>query len=286
MIEPKPLKKGSKIALVSTARKVSKEEMQFAISVFQSWGLEVLEGKNLYQTDHQFAGTDTERISDLQSALDNPKIEAIICARGGYGTARIIDQIDFSAFKKNPKWIVGFSDVTVLHCHLQNMGFCSIHAIMPILFENPKAQKSIDSLKEALFGQKITYPQTYPLPEAEMVGGNLSIIHNLIGTKSDINTDNKILFLEDIDEYYYHIDRMINHLERADKLSKLKALVIGHFTDLKDNKIPFGKTVKEIILDTVSKYNYPVFFDFAAGHDFDNLALVLGRKWKNETYLQ
>lgn len=282
MIEPKLLKTGSKIALISTARKVSKAEMQCAISVFQSWDLEVIEGKNLYQVDNQFAGSDAERIADLQAALDNPEIEAIICARGGYGTARIIDHIDFTEFKKHPKWVVGFSDVTVLHCHLQRMGYCSIHAIMPILFENPKAQKSIDSLKEALFGETITYPKNYQLPDAEMAGGNLSIVHNLIGTKSDIDTTDKILFLEDIDEYYYHIDRMINHLERAGKLSKLKALVVGHFTDLKDNTIPFGKSVKEMILDTVSKYNYPVLFDFPAGHDFDNLAIVFGRKFRNE----
>lgn len=282
MIEPKLLKTGSKIALISTARKVSVQEMKFAISVFQSWGLEVVEGKNLYQVDNQFAGTDAERISDLQWALDNPEIEAIVCVRGGYGTARIIDHIDFTGFKKNPKWIVGFSDVTVLHCHLQNMGYCSIHAIMPILFENPKAQPSIESLKEALFNKNITYPQRYTLPEAEIVGGNLSIVHNLIGTKSDIDTTDKILFLEDIDEYFYHIDRMINHLERANKLSNLKALVIGYFTDLKDNSIPFGKSVKEIILDNVSKYNYPVLFDFQAGHDFDNLAIVFGRKWTKE----
>lgn len=281
MIEPKLLKKGSKIALISTARKVSEQEMKYAISVFQSWGLEVVCGKNLYQTENQFAGSDVQRTEDLQWALDSPDIEAIICARGGYGTARIIDSIDFSAFKKNPKWVVGFSDVTVLHCHLQALGYCSIHGIMPILFENPKAEKSVLSLKEALFTGNVSYPENYKLPEVEIVGGNLSIIHNLIGTKSDLGTTGKILFLEDIDEHFYHIDRMINHLKRAHKLSNIKALVIGHFTDLKDNTIPFGKTVKEIILETVSKYDYPVIFDFPAGHDFNNLAIVFGKNFKN-----
>lgn len=278
MIAPKTLKIGSKIALISTARKVSCLEMQAAISIFQSWGLQVVEGKNLYQIDNQFAGNDSQRTEDLQMALNNPEIEAIICARGGYGTARIIDKIDFCGFIKNPKWVVGFSDVTVLHAYLHNLGFCSIHAIMPILFDKPMAQKSIESLKNALFGVNIAYDFSNILPDAEIVGGNLSIIHQQIGTKSDIDTANKILFLEDIDEYYYHIDRMINHLDRAGKLSKLKALVLGHFTDLKDNVTPFGKTLNEIILETVSKYKYPVYFDFPAGHNFDNLAIVFGRK--------
>lgn len=283
MVHPKSLQKGDKIKLISTARKVSPDEIKDAITTFESWGLSVTLGSSLFNEDHQFAGTDEERAKDLQNAINDPSIHAIICVRGGYGTDRIVDRIDFSAFLTHPKWIVGFSDVTVLHNHIHNLGVITIHSTMPLLFSKPEQKEAIKSLHDALFGHPIRYTiPTHSLSqlqniEGTIVGGNLSIVNNLIGTPSDIDTTDKILFLEDLDEYLYHIDRMMMHLKRSGKLSLLRALVIGHFSDMNDNTIPFGKSAEEIVIDITKEYNFPIFFNFPAGHLNNNLAIKLGQ---------
>ncbi|MCB0380267.1 MAG: LD-carboxypeptidase [Flavobacteriales bacterium] len=282
MEKPPSLKKGDKIAIISTARKIFKIELEPAVAIIKSWGLEPVFGKNLFNENHQFSGTTKERVADLQNALDNSEIKAIICARGGYGTVQVIDQIDFSNFKKNPKWIVGYSDVTVLHNHINtNFNIQTLHASMPINFAT-NTKEALESLKETLFGALPIYTcdvdELNKLGDAtgELVGGNLSIIYSLTGTRSQINTKGKILFLEDLDEYLYHIDRMMMNLKLAGLLTELKGLIVGGMSDMNDNTVPYGKTAKQIIFDVVKEYNYPVCFEFPAGHIKDNRALMMG----------
>lgn len=295
MQQPAFLKKGDKIGIIAPARKVSKKDIQPAIRLFNNWGLEVVLGKNLFHQDNQFSGTDAERAEDLQSMLDDTSVKAIISARGGYGTLRIIDKINFSKFKKHPKWIVGYSDVTVLHSHIHTLGIGTLHATMPINFEKPVVSgvepntEATETLRKALFGEKLIYEtDVHPLNKtaknavikAEVVGGNLSLLYALTGSISDIDTKGKILFIEDLDEYLYHIDRMMVSLKRAGKLSHLKALVVGGMTEMKDNTVPFGKTAEEIIIDAVKDYKYPVCFNVPAGHIDKNFALYFGKKAK------
>ncbi|PJA09573.1 MAG: LD-carboxypeptidase [Flavobacteriales bacterium CG_4_10_14_0_2_um_filter_32_8] len=282
MEKPRYLRKGDKIAIVATARKVSLAELQPAIEVFNNWGFEVILGKNLLNEDDQFSGTTTQRVQDLQQALDDNTIKAIFCARGGYGTVKIIDGLDFSEFQKHPKWIVGYSDVTVLHNHInQNFNIQTLHATMPINFSTNSVE-SLQSLKNALFGEKLSYQfDTHLLNRkgeaaGELVGGNLSIIYSLTGSVSQLDTKNKILFIEDLDEYLYHIDRMMMNLKRVGMLKNLSGLIVGGMTAMKDNTIPYGKTAEEIILDAVKEYDYPVCFGFEAGHISTNLALKMG----------
>jgi muramoyltetrapeptide carboxypeptidase len=286
MITPKALNIGDRIAIVATARKISLEEIEAAIKTFTDWGLEVVLGDNLFKTDHQFAGTDEERTADLQQMLDDNSIKAIISARGGYGTVRIIDKLDFSGFVSNPKWIVGYSDVTVLHSHIYtNFGIQTLHATMPLNFKDASTD-ALESLRKALFGEKVEYnfdPGTLSRPgkaKGVLTGGNLSILYSLIGTVSDIDTDGKILFIEDLDEYLYHVDRMMMNLKRAGKLSNLAGLVVGALSKMNDNAISFGKTAEEVVFDAVKEYDYPVAFGFPAGHINDNRALIIGRKAK------
>lgn len=284
MQKPTNLKQGDKIAIVSTARKLSLEELKPGIEVLKSWGLEVVLGSNLFEEDNQFAGTTKQRITDFQIALNDESIKAIFCARGGYGTVQIIDELDFANFIKAPKWIVGYSDVTVLHNHInQNFNVQTLHAAMPFGFKDNTVE-ALNSIKKVLFGEQLTYEfDKHPFnrngeANGELVGGNLSILYSLTGTESQINTNGKILFLEDLDEYLYHIDRMMMNLDRAGMLDGLAGLVVGGMTDMNDNTVPYGKTAKEIIQQTVSKYNYPVCFDFYAGHLNDNRALPMGGK--------
>ncbi|MFC5269227.1 S66 peptidase family protein [Adhaeribacter terreus] len=282
------LQAGDKIAIVSTARKVSLEEMQPAINVLQSWGLEVILGETIGAEFHQFAGPDELRRNDLQRFLNDASVKAILCARGGYGTARILDELDFTKFAQNPKWVIGFSDVTALHAHLYQLGFESLHAIMPILFPREGSEAALESLRKILFGEAIFYEvpahtfNRLGTAEGKLVGGNLSILHTIIGTRSDFDYSGKILFLEDLDEYLYHLDRMLVHLDRCGKLQNLAGLIIGHMSDMKDNLIPFGQNAYEIIREHTAKYNFPVCFDFPVGHEAHNLALVCGRKVKLE----
>ena len=275
------LKKGDKIAITCPAKKLPKP-MDDAVALLKSWGLEVVIGETVNASYHQFAGDDDLRAKDLQRFIDDDSIKAIIAARGGYGTVRIIDKIDFSRFATNPKWIVGFSDITILHAHLfANYRAQTIHGQMPVNI--PDASKySLDTLRRALFGEDLSYQfNSNDLNRAGeatgvLIGGNLSLLIAVLGSVSDYDYDGKILFIEDVGEYLYSIDRMIRALDRAGKLKNLAGLVVGGFTDLKDNDIPFGQTVPEIIMEVVKGYNYPVCFDFPAGHIPDNQSLVLG----------
>lgn len=292
MIRPDFLTKGDKIAIVATARKVSPEEIQPSVDLFRLWGLEVLYDDRLFAADNQFAGPDELRAASLQQYLDNPEVKAIVCARGGYGTVRIIDRLDFTAFARNPKWIVGYSDVTVLHSHIHNnLGISTLHATMPLNIPADATDKrypSIESMKAALFGNLQSYNASQLLtPSSEhnrrgrcrgqVVGGNLSILYSLCGSLSDINTEGKILFIEDLDEYLYHIDRMMQNLKRTGKLQKINGLIVGAMSDMHDNTIPYGKTAEKIALEAVADYDYPVLFSENFGHvGTGNLALPLG----------
>ncbi len=298
MITPKYLEKGDKIAIIAPARCINFDEVHPSIRLFQKWGLEVVLGTNIFRKCNQFSGKDELRQADLQQVLDDESIRAIICARGGYGTVRIVDQLDFSTFCTHPKWIIGYSDITVLHAHIQrHFGIETLHATMPVnITSDTVVNDSQETLKNALFGKSISYrfPRN-PLSrsgeaDAVLVGGNLSILYSLMGSDSEIDTAGKILFLEDVDEYLYHIDRMMMNLKRAGKLTNLKGLIVGGMDRMKDNTIPFGKTANEIIADVTREFPYPVCFDFPAGHGETNLALILGRKVKftvdNEISLQ
>lgn len=282
---PPYLKKGDTVALVCTARKFTPEEAQPAVELLKSWELNVRLGKTIGLDIFQLGGSDTERAEDFQTMLDNNSVKAIWCARGGYGTVRIIDQINFSGFLQKPKWIMGFSDVTVLHSHIHNLGVATIHSIMP--FSVPKAEPTAkESLKKALFGEKISYEipnspyNKQGFAKGILVGGNLSILYSLLGSKSSISTENKILYIEDLDEYLYHIDRMMMNLKRNGYLDKVKGIIVGGMTDMHDNQIPFGMNANEIILDVTQEYDIPICFDFPAGHLADNRALILGKEIK------
>jgi len=278
------LKLGDTIAIVASARKISREEMQPAINIFTSWGLKVNINDDLFQSENQFAGSDEIRAKNLQQFLDDNSIRAIFCARGGYGTVRIIDKLNFDKFSKNPKWIVGYSDITVLHSHIHSkLKIETLHGTMPINMQLQNAnEESILSVRNFLFGEKVSYEiPTHPLnkegeAKAQLIGGNLSVLYSLLGSDSDIDTKGKILFLEDLDEYLYHIDRMMMNMQRNRKLAHLSGLIIGGMSDMKDNAIPYGKTAEKIIFDLVKAYNFPICFGFPAGHEQRNLALNLG----------
>ena len=281
MIIPDKIKIGDKIGIIATARKISLEELNPAIEILQSWGLEVVLGNFLFEEDNQFAGTVEQRTIDLQNMIDDDAIKAILCARGGYGTVQIIDKINFSKLVKNPKWIIGFSDITVLHSHLNQLGVATLHATMPINFSK-NTPKSLESLKNSLFGKanSIESPvhkfNRLGKVNAEIIGGNLSILYSLLGSNSDINTDGKILFMEDLDEYLYHIDRMMINMKRNGKFNNLKGMIIGGMSKMNDNDLPFGKTAEEIILDHLKDYNFPICFGFPSGHLDDNRSIRLG----------
>ena len=282
MITPPYLKKGDTIAIVATARKNIEDNLKPAISWLKNWGLEVVIGNTIGLDNNQLAGTDEERAADFQTQLDNPNIKAIWCVRGGYGTVRIIDLLDFTKFKQSPKWIVGFSDVTVLHSHLNTMGFQSIHGIMPV--SSKATEEAKESLRKALFGEHLEY--TVPCEnmnrlgkaKGELVGGNLSILYSLFGSASAIDCTDKILFIEDLDEYLYHIDRMMMNLKRNGCLESLKGIIVGGMTKMNDNEIPWGKNALEIIDDVTKNYNIPIIYNFPAGHMADNRALLFGKQ--------
>jgi muramoyltetrapeptide carboxypeptidase len=283
-MQPDKLIPGDTIAIVSTARKLTKEEIQPAIELLKSWGLNVSLGKNLFAAHNQFAGSDEERAEDLQAALNNPAIKAILFGRGGYGTVRIIDKIDFSFCMQHPKWLIGYSDVTVLHSHIHQLfGMASIHGPMAFNFKTAPPDV-LNKLKTLLFNghESISFPSQVGNrngnAEGLVVGGNLSILYSLLGSISDIDTNEKILFIEDLDEYLYHIDRMMIALKRSGKLENLAGLIVGGMTDMKDHLVPFGKSAEEIILETVFDYNYPVCFGFPAGHIGANFPITLGLK--------
>lgn len=282
MITPPYLKKGDTVAIVATARKNIDDNLKPAIELLKSWGLEVKIGSSIGLDLNQLAGTDEQRAKDFQDQLDNPNIKMIWCVRGGYGTVRMIDLLDFTKFKQNPKWVVGFSDVTVLHSHLNTMGYKSIHGIMPVTVA--KATKEAkESLKVALFGNERLEYDLLPHPmnrfgtaKGELVGGNLSILYSLFGSPSAIDCTDKILFIEDLDEYLYHIDRMMINLKRNGCLESIKGILVGGMTKMKDNDIPWGKDALQIVEDVTKKYNIPIVYEFPAGHIRDNRALPFG----------
>lgn len=273
-----------KLALVAPARKISLDEIDFALQYIKDRGCQPIYDERLFSTYNQFAGTDEDRAAVIQQYLDAPDIDAIMCVRGGYGTVRIIDRLDFDKFLQNPKWIAGYSDVTILHAKLQSLGVESLHSTMPINFQN-NTKQSLDSLFDVLEGKDIEYeiePVDGRKPKiqsakGELVGGNISVLYSLLGSDIFPDTDDKILFLEDLDEYLYHIDRMMMALERAGKLDNIKGLIVGGMTKMHDNAVPFGMTAEEIIMEKVEDKNIPVVFNFPAGHIDDNRTLILGR---------
>ena len=278
------LKNGDAVAVISTARKVSPEEIDFATTKIKSWGLNVCLGNNLFKNHHQFSGTAQERAEDLQWALDDNNIKAVFFARGGYGSVHVVDYVDWQIFKTNPKWLIGFSDITVFHSHVhQCFNTTTLHAAMPITYPQ-NTDEAIKNIRDILFGENVSYKfeghsfNKNGTVNSVVVGGNLSILYSLLGSKSQLNTDGKILFLEDLDEYLYHIDRMMQALKRSGMLQNLSGLMIGGMNGMNDNTIPFGKTAEEIIRDVVSEYTYPVAFNIPAGHVNDNLPLLFGEK--------
>ncbi len=285
MITPPFLTKGSTIGLLATARKISQEEIQPAVDLIEHLGYQVKFSEHLFLENHQFSGTDKQRASDLMSFFQDESVDAILCARGGYGTVRLLPFLDAELIQNKPKWLIGYSDVTVLHSLLHQYGIASLHAIMPINFKDYTVQsKSIKTLFSLLEGEKFNYTinsvENNRLGSAEgvLVGGNLSMLYSLRGTPLDINTEGKILFIEDLDEYLYHIDRMMMNLKIGGFLKGIKALIVGGMSDMNDNTIPFGKTAQEIISEAVQDYDFPLVFDFPAGHISENWALPLGQK--------
>jgi muramoyltetrapeptide carboxypeptidase len=279
---PQYLVSGETILIIATGRKVSKDYILKAVEIFESWGLNVELSPTLYNEFHQFAGTDLERAEGLQWALDHSTAKAIIVACGGYGTLRIINEVSFDQFLKTPKWIVGFSDVTVLHSHVNRLGVAAISGPMPKTFHLNEAATL--SIKKLLFNEELNYNIALSdlniLGEAEgtLIGGNLSLLYALSGSESEIDFADKILFIEDVDEMLYHIDRMMMQLKRAGKLKNLKGLIVGGMTDMKDNAIPYGFSAEEIIFEHIKGYNFPVCFNFPSGHTEQNLALYLGKE--------
>ncbi len=281
MRRPDFLKPENKVAIVCTARSADKEDLKYALNILKSWQLQPILGQTIGLKHHQFGGTDDERASDLQQHINNPEIKAIWCAKGGYGTARIIDQIDFTPLLKNPKWIIGYSDVTALHLQLQNIGLCSLHAQMPVDIEN-KSETTQKSLKQSLFKNPfdIYYTSKFQsqsgLAQGQLIGGNLSVLYSVLGSESVPSFQDKILFLEDLDEYLYHIDRMILSLRRQGILKQLNGLIIGGMSAMNDNSIPFGKSAYEIIEYYTKDIEIPIAYECPVGHEFDNYALTLG----------
>lgn len=280
MTTPPYLKSGDKVGIVSTAKRCEPHEINDGLALLKSWGLEPVLGRNAFESDGFLAGTDAQRLADLQLMLDDASIKAIFFTKGGYGTLRIVDNIDWTCFKANPKWLVGYSDITLLHCHIHNFGIRSLHSVM--LQGIPKSNAiSSESIRIALFGESLSYnipsqPENRAVEtiEGTLVGGNLSMLYAIVGSESDIDTTDKILFIEDIDEYLYHYDRMLISLKRAGKLSKLKAVIVGGMLDIKESTIPFGRNDREI---TLEHFDCPVYFGFPSGHIEDNRALIMGR---------
>ncbi len=288
VIIPPYLKHGDAIGMICPSGFMPLEKAQKCIDVLQQWGFKVQIGKTVGSQNNYFSGDDKTRLHDLQLMLDDKNIKAIFCARGGYGLSRIIDNVNFDKFIQNPKWIIGYSDISLLHAHVySNFNVASLHAPMAAAFnEIDESEEYIYAIYESLTGNKQTYKTASSAInrngtcKGELIGGNVALLAHIIGTKSDINTKNKIVFIEDIGEYKYNIDRMLMQLKRAGKLNELAGLIVGSFTEMKDTTIPFGQAVEEIIFDKVKEYNYPVCFNFPVGHAEENHALKIGVHYK------
>jgi muramoyltetrapeptide carboxypeptidase len=295
-LSPPVLKSGDLIGITAPAGYITHAEIQSAVKKMESWGYKIRVGSTIDKRDFTLGGTDEERVGDFQQLLDDPKIKAIMCARGGYGAIRIIDKLNWEKFKTKPKWIIGFSDVTIFHAHLnKNFGIASIHSKMCNSFPDdwstaePIQIETIESIRQALSGVKMKYftgvnaQNKLGMAEGILIGGNLKTLENLSGTKSDINTTGKILFVEDTGEYMYSIDRMFWNLKRTGKLSQLKGLIIGGFKiKVDEDTDDFGKTLQEVVLEKIKAHKYPVCFDFPVGHQRNNYALKCGVKHKLE----
>lgn len=281
---PRHLQKNDTIAIVCPSGYMPFERMNMCIEVLQQWGFKVRLGKTAGNQFHYFSGMDEERLADLQQMLDDKEVSAILCGRGGYGLSRIIDKLDFKQFKKHPKWIIGYSDITLLHAHLfSKIEVASLHSPMAGAFNDEGFKTEyVHSLQKALTGKKYNYScavQELNKPGKAtgiLVGGNLAMVTHTIGSSSEIDTKNKILFLEDVGEYLYKIDRMMLQLKRAGKLDQLAGIIFGSFSELKDTTIPFGSDVYSILYEKVKEYQYPVCFDFPVGHTEKNYALKHG----------
>jgi muramoyltetrapeptide carboxypeptidase len=285
IIMPPYLSKGDLVGIVCPAGFMPVDNVSECVRVlFENWGLHARVGKTVGSQYHYFSGTDEERLADLQEMLDDPSVKAILCGRGGYGTGRIIDKVNFKKFTKHPKWIIGFSDITILHSHiLSRYNIASVHGPMANAFNNEGyLNEYVKSLRGVITGKKAVYTSScHPLNQPGkaigiLVGGNLALVAHLIGTPSDINTKGRILFLEDVGEYLYNIDRMLYQLKRSGKLAGLAGLILGGFTDIKDTQTPFGKTAEEIIHDLVKEYRFPVCYGFPVSHEKENVALKVG----------
>lgn len=287
LIQPPYLKAGDTVAIVAPSGilKNRNDEVLKAIHLLESWDLKVLVGKHVFSKADHFAGTDAERCADFQNALDNPNIKAIWSARGGYGTVRILDQLDYSKFLKQPKWIIGYSDITALHNQVHTKGVESIHALMCVSLTEDLSEikESVATFKAAIFGT----PLRYTLPgskynkvghaQGQLVGGNLTMLHTMLGSDTSLTMDNKILFIEEIGEYKYHIDRMLQSLKRAGYFNNCKGVVVGNMTKLRKNTTLWGTSVEQLILDALSEFDFPIAFNMPAGHEDDNRAMILGR---------
>lgn len=287
-IAPSKLKAGDQVAIVAPSGKLDSDNLDQAIALLESWDLKVVLGKYVWNTHFSFAAKDEQRIEDFQHALDHSEIKAIFCARGGYGVTRIVDKISFERFKTSPKWVIGFSDITAFHTHLHTLGFQSLHSCMPSQYHGRCTYDSVETIRKALFEQPSSL-NSLPNPtnrvgeaEGTLVGGNLCLLNDVIGTPSDFNTEGAILFLEEINEPLYAIDRMFTHLYRLGKLENLAGLVIGDLDTKPNNGNEFGLAIEEIVMEKVGDYPYPVGFNFPIGHRPHNLAVVCGAMAKLE----
>lgn len=287
LVRPPYLKVGDTIAIVAPAGilKNRAADIQRAQALLSGWGLHSVLGKHLYSTANHFAGTDQERCADMQEAMDDPTISAIWAGRGGYGTVRILDMLDYTKFIKKPKWVIGYSDITALHNQLHNKGFESMHAIMGVsLADDPiKIEEGIATFKDAIFGNPLAYTlegSVYNQPGTAvgpLVGGNLTLLHTMLGSETSLDIAGKILFIEEIGEYAYHIDRMLQSLKRAGYFENCKGVIVGDFSKMKVNTTPWGTSVQQLILDVLADYDFPIAFNMPAGHEEDNRAMILGR---------
>jgi len=291
-MQPLLLKPGDKIGIVALAKKITLEEIQPALKIFENWGLEVAIGDTIGSEHNQFSGNDDYRKTDIQKMLDNPEIKAIISARGGYGCVRIIDEIDFTYFLKRPKWLIGFSDITVFHAHINTLfNIPTIHATMPVFFHE-NTSESLDSLRQIIMFGSMEYKIQSCAKKlckkgkakGQIIGGNLSILYSLCGSVSLGDTNDKILFLEDLSEHIYHVDRMLQNLKRNGFFKNIAGLIIGSFTEMKDSPVPFGKNSEEIIFELCNELNIPTFTNFPAGHINDNRALIMGQTVEMEVF--